>query len=94
MAERLPSSFRRDGQLLYASTGLSMRWLFDLYHLSMRARWGWLILSMWTGYLVIISVFALLYLLDGNNISGVEPGDSWAAFWFSVQTLSLSLIHI
>ena len=79
----------RNGQLIYAATGLSMRsWVSDLYHLCIRAPWGVLILSLWVGYLAINIAFALAYLSLGNEISSAAPGSFWDAFWFSVQTLS------
>lgn len=85
----LPPPMFRNGQLIYAATGLTMRsWMSDLYHLCIRAPWGVLIFSLWIGYLAINVGFALAYIAMGNEISGAEPGSFWDAFWFSVQTLS------
>lgn len=78
----------RNGQQVFQSTGLSLRWMYDMYHHLLRIRWSVLILGLWAGYLLLNLVFALLYLWEGNNISGARAGDLWSAYWFSVQTLS------
>jgi inward rectifier potassium channel len=74
--------------MVFQATGLSLRWMHDVYHLLLRIRWSVLILGMWVGYLMLNLAFAFLYRWEGNNISGATPGDLWSAYWFSVQTLS------
>ncbi|MEL6346754.1 MAG: ion channel [Myxococcota bacterium] len=78
----------RNGQLIYNATGLSYRWLGDLYHLFIRTSWGVLLGVSIGGYVGTNFFFALLYLLGGDCIDGAQPGDLTDAFWFSVQTLS------
>jgi inward rectifier potassium channel len=78
----------RNGRLHFTATGLSMRWMFDLYHLCLRISWPTFLLGLWCGYLLLNLLFSLLYIWEGWHVSGVEEGDFWAVYWFSVQTLS------
>jgi len=84
----IPPPTFRNGQLIYRATGLSMRWVSDLYHLFMRVSWSTLIGLLWVGYIAINVLFAIAYMAGGNAISGADPGSFWDAMWFSVQTLS------
>lgn len=65
-----------------------MRWTSDLYHQCLRVSWWTFLMGLWIGYLLLNIIFTAFYLLEGSHISGVQSGDVWAVFWFSVQTLS------
>jgi inward rectifier potassium channel len=68
--------------------GLERRSFDDLYHFMMEASWTRLILFIAAMYLGTNAIFASLYLLGGDSISGAEKGSFSDAFFFSVQTLS------
>ena len=83
-----PPVYRPEGGLQFTATGLSVRRLTDVYHFFIRAPWRLLLLGMWLGYLLVNALFAGLYLLGGDCISGAQAGEPLDMFWFSVQTLS------
>lgn len=60
----------------------------DPYHLMLTVPWlGFTgIISFF--YLVVNTLFALLYLLQPNGVTNVQPGSFSDAFFFSVQTLA------
>lgn len=68
--------------------GLERRFFDDVYHYMMEASWARLILFIATMYLGTNAVFATLYVLGGDCITGAEKGSFADAFFFSVQTLS------
>lgn len=59
----------------------------DFYHRALTASWPRL--GIWSSalYLVINALFALLYLLQPNAITGARAGSFADAFFFSVQTM-------
>ena len=68
--------------------GLERRFFDDIYHYMMEASWPRLILLIASMYLSINMIFATLYMVGGDCISGAEKGSFADAFFFSVQTLS------
>jgi inward rectifier potassium channel len=64
------------------------RFRADLYHRIMAAPWWSLTLLVAAAYLVVNVVFAWLYYLGGDCISGVDETDFASTFFFSVQTIS------
>ncbi len=62
------------------------RWT-DIYHLTLRAPWSLFLLGLAGLFLLINAIFALLYLADPAGLSNTQPGDFWARFMFSVQTM-------
>lgn len=68
--------------------GLPRRTFDDIYHFMMEASWKRLLVIVAASYLSTNALFAGLYLLAGDSISGAESGSFSDAFFFSVQTLS------
>lgn len=60
----------------------------DLYHTLTRASWLSLVGVAFACYLVVNALFAGLYLLGGDCITNMRPGNFVDAFAFSVQTLA------
>ena len=59
----------------------------DFYHHALTISWPRL--GFWSGllYVGMNAIFALLYLLQPNSITGARPGSFADAFFFSVQTM-------
>ncbi|SRR5665213_2837112 len=62
------------------------RWT-DIYHLTLRAPWSVFLLGLLALFIILNLIFALLFMADPNGLSHAAPGDFWARFIFSVQTL-------
>lgn len=62
--------------------------LRDLYFHLMNGSWGLLVGFITVSYIAVNAVFALLYMLGGDSVSGVEQGVFADYFFFSVQTMS------
>lgn len=69
-------------------TGAARRPLGDLYHVLLNARWSALLAVFAMYYVVANSLFALLYLMGGDNLANAHPGSFADAFFFSVQTMA------
>jgi inward rectifier potassium channel len=78
----------RTGAQGVVKIGLETRSFDDIYHYMMEASWPRLILIIAIMYLGTNAVFATLYLVSGDSITGAEKGSFSDAFFFSVQTLS------
>jgi inward rectifier potassium channel len=76
------------GALGVVKVGLKTRTFEDVYYFLMEGSWKRLLLFVAALYLGINALFAGLYLLAGDSISGAEKGSFSDAFFFSVQTLS------
>ncbi len=76
------------GRFRYRISGVSSFTVSDIYYYLLEASWLTLLLWAFGGYLVINTLFALLYLLGGNAMAGARPGNFFDAFNFSVQTYS------
>jgi len=59
----------------------------DFYHQSLMASWPVFILGLLLIFVAINVVFAALYMTDPKGLSNAGPGDFWARFIFSVQTM-------
>lgn len=57
------------------------------YYLLLTIPWPGFILIITGLYVLINALFAVAYLLGGDNIANARPGSFWDAFAFSVQTL-------
>lgn len=68
--------------------GLETRSFDDIYHYLMEASWARLFVIIGAIYLGTNAIFATLYVLAGDSITGAEKGSLSDAFFFSVQTLS------
>ncbi|MFO0756681.1 MAG: ion channel [Byssovorax sp.] len=85
--DKLPAVIRNSTQDV-VRLGLERALSGDVYHYLMEAPWSRLLLLVASAYVVLNGVFAVLYLVGGDAISGAEPGSFRDAFFFSVQTLS------
>jgi inward rectifier potassium channel len=76
------------GRRSFVAIGQERGGFRDLYHqvLTMPV-WG-LLLMLACAYLVVNILFAIVYLLQPDAISGARPGSFADAFFFSVETLS------
>jgi inward rectifier potassium channel len=68
--------------------GLTSRWGTDLYHRSMTVSWKTFFASAALIFIVLNSVFALLYFAGDQPIANVEPGGFVGLFYFSIETLA------
>ncbi|MBS0278601.1 MAG: ATP-sensitive inward rectifier potassium channel 10 [Proteobacteria bacterium] len=59
----------------------------DFYHQSLMASWPVFILGLLLIFVAINAIFAALYMTDPRGLSNAAPGDFWARFIFSVQTM-------
>jgi len=59
----------------------------DAYHVLLTITWPRFIGLMAAVYLLLNTVFALLYLVDPNGVANARPGNFADHFFFSVQTL-------
>jgi inward rectifier potassium channel len=84
---------RQDGSINVKRRGLPFFNTADNYHKLITMGWGKFWLLVLTGYLVINTVFAFIYLAIGvQNLNGAEGKNTyqhfWDAFFFSAQTIS------
>lgn len=85
--------FRRDrpappvetGTMRVVGTG-RRRQIRDVYHVILRARWGYVLLGVATVILMVNFIFACLYDLVGG-LGGLRDGSFSEYFFFSVETL-------
>ncbi|MGN6147627.1 MAG: ion channel [Rhizomicrobium sp.] len=59
----------------------------DIYHQSLMASWPMFILGLLGIFVAINLIFAALYMTDPKGLANAAPGDFWARFIFSVQTM-------
>lgn len=59
----------------------------DLYHQSLMASWPVFILGLLGIFIAVNLIFAALYMTDPKGLANAAPGDFWARFIFSVQTI-------
>ncbi len=84
--KRQPPSIER-GQVVRRIGG-KLHPLADFYHTLMRASWPATFGLIFAALITINVAFALAYVLLGNGIEGVRPGNFEDCFFFSVQTLA------
>jgi inward rectifier potassium channel len=77
-----------DGRFQLPDSSIWYAYWRDPYHLMLTIPWGGFLALIVGSYLGINALFALLYLVGGNNIVNAQPGSFSDAFFFSVQTLA------
>lgn len=60
----------------------------DPYHLLLTLNWFWFFFAIAIFYIIINTLFALLYLAGGDCLENARPGSFADAFFFSVQTMA------
>jgi inward rectifier potassium channel len=86
---RRPRHIRvRSGQFEYVKLNAKNFDLRDTYHLILTLSWPGFAGFIFSIYLLINVVFALLYLLEPHAIAEMAPGSFLDAFFFSVETLA------
>ena len=60
----------------------------DLYYLLLTISWSRFFALTLLLYGVVNTLFAMLYLVGGDNLANAQPGSFWDAFFFSVQTMA------
>jgi inward rectifier potassium channel len=60
----------------------------DLYHFVLSRSWPEFFVLVTLGFLLVNTVFALLYLVQPGSVANARPGSFEDAFYFSVQTLA------
>jgi inward rectifier potassium channel len=78
----------RSGQRMAIFKGQdNSRWT-DFYHAVLVMPWPLFLVALAVFFLVLNSIFALLYLADPTGITNARPGSFWDAFEFSVYTIA------
>jgi inward rectifier potassium channel len=67
------------------------RWT-DIYHTTLRAPWWLFFLGLAVLFLLVNTIFALLYMADPGGLANVGSGNFRDAFVFSLQTFGVSTI--
>jgi inward rectifier potassium channel len=70
-----------------ASPELGERYFLDLYHHLLTSSWPSLLLQILAAFIVLNTLFALAYLLNGG-IDNARPGNFGDVFFFSVETMA------
>jgi inward rectifier potassium channel len=78
---------QEDGRFEIEGMGTWYRYWRDPYHLMLTVPWWGFVSLISVAYLMLNVVFAVLYRLGGDCITGARPGSFEDAFFFSVQTL-------
>src|SRR5438477_2562441 len=78
----------RSGRTEFLKINAARRDWRDSYHWVLSLSWPQFALFLVAGYLVLNTLFALLFALDPGSISEMQHGSFWAAFFFSVETLA------
>jgi inward rectifier potassium channel len=89
--QRPPAPVRivsQDGRLDFKGIGTWYSYWRDPYHLLLTAPWPVFLLLIALVYAGINALFALAYLIGGDNIINARPGSFTDAFFFSVQTFA------
>ncbi len=60
----------------------------DLYHFLLNMPWWGIMIMVFLLYIVTNCLFAVAYLIGGDNINNATPGAFRDAFFFSIQTIS------
>lgn len=68
--------------------GLETSPIRDFYHTLLKSSWIHFVVVIIVGYLLINSIFALLFFLNPGSVANVESGSFLQAFAFSVQTMA------
>jgi inward rectifier potassium channel len=78
----------RSGRTEFLKINAARRDWRDSYHWVLSLDWPRFGLFLVVSYVVINTLFALLYAYVGKSIAGMEPHAFWPAFFFSVETLA------
>ncbi|MEP6637052.1 MAG: ion channel [Acidobacteriota bacterium] len=78
----------RSGRTEFLKINAARRDWRDSYHWVLSLTWPQFALFLVAGYLLLNTLFALLYRLGPGAIGEMEPGSFAAAFFFSVETLA------
>lgn len=79
---------KKTGPLLRTTVLAASSEAWDLYHRALRISWLSFFLLFFIAFLLINTVFGVLYMLGNQAISGAEQGSFADHFFFSVQTLA------
>jgi inward rectifier potassium channel len=84
---------RQDGTFNVKKIGQSLGAKINLYHRLLNTHWTLFIFFVFSFYLILNFIFAIIYYSIGvKNLVGINPSDSlsdfWEAFFFSSQTLT------
>jgi inward rectifier potassium channel len=79
---------RQDGRFEIQGLGAWYSYWRDPYHLMLTIPWPGFFSIVAIGYILINAIFASLYLLEPDNLTGARPGSFEDAFFFSVHTLA------
>jgi inward rectifier potassium channel len=78
----------RSGRTEFLKINAARRDWRDSYHWVLSLTWPQFGLLLVASYLVLNTLFAVVYLLRPGSVSEMEPGSFWQAFFFSVETLA------
>jgi inward rectifier potassium channel len=78
----------RGGRPIVRRKGLRPDLQKDWYHWLLSLHWAKLVVAVGVFYIAVNAVFALLYLVGGDVITGARPHHFMDYFFFSVQTLA------
>ena len=74
--------------IAYSKVGARRFDLSDPYHFALTIHWPVFVLSIFSVYAVITTVFAGLYTLQPGSLTNARPGHFGDAFFFSIETLA------
>jgi inward rectifier potassium channel len=77
----------RIGDRKILTRGLERRFFGDLYHYCMTASWPQFFAGVAFGFILLNTLFALLYWLGDDTIANARPGHFIDFFYFSAETL-------
>jgi inward rectifier potassium channel len=89
--QRPPAPVRivtQDGRLEFKGIGTWYSYWREPYHLLLTAPWPIFLFLIALAYAGVNSLFAVAYLIGGDNLNNVRPGSFIDAFFFSVQTFA------
>jgi inward rectifier potassium channel len=87
---RIPRLISRtpEDRFMVVPIGKKGRWLDDIYAELLDASWQKLFIFIASIYILINSVFAMLYFIGGDTVENARPGVMSDVFFFSVQTFA------
>jgi inward rectifier potassium channel len=78
----------QNGRFQIVGLGAWYSYWRDPYHMMLTIPWWGFFTVVSVAFVLVNSVFALLYLVGGDNLEGARPGSFEDAFFFSVHTLA------
>jgi inward rectifier potassium channel len=76
------------GQFVYGKTGVSRFDWTDPYHLAVTLSWPHFIFLLLGTYLIVNTLFGVLYAMVPGSVTNARPGSIGDAFFFSLETLA------